>query len=339
MIFVPLTLVATLCLVAAFAVVLRRADMTVRANQLFAVLVGLYAMQSALLTVRWGYGVLDVAPVIALLAPALPAVAYLAYLSLNQRQARLATMFVAGVVLLNWVAYAVARDLADGAILLTYLGIGGLILIRAYRGRADMALVRLEQAYGAWLAMVLTGAALVASGLVDVFIIVDFIRTDGQNVGLTIALIQTAFVLCIGLAAFFSAGGTVAEESAADVLQEADQLATQADDAIIADLRRLFDEHALHRDTDLNLRRLGRRLGLPDRAVSQAINRTQGESVSQYVNGFRIADACTLLRTTDQSVLQISLAAGFMTKSNFNREFVRVTGQTPSAWRKASRLS
>jgi len=31
------------------------------------------------------------------------------------------------------------------------------------------------------------------------------------------------------------------------------------------------------------------------------------------------------------------LDSGFMTKSNFNREFLRVMGMTPSAWRRAQR--
>ncbi len=58
-------------------------------------------------------------------------------------------------------------------------------------------------------------------------------------------------------------------------------------------------------------------------------------SVSQFINGFRIRDAAQMLRQSDQTILQVSLSAGFMTKSNFNREFVRVMGQTPSQWRKS----
>ena len=98
-------------------------------------------------------------------------------------------------------------------------------------------------------------------------------------------------------------------------------------------LNRLFEVSSLHRDTELNLRRLSRRLGVPDRSVSQAVNRTMGMSVSQYVNSYRIKDACKLLKTTDKSILQISMAAGFLSKSNFNREFTRITQKSPSRWR------
>ena len=102
-------------------------------------------------------------------------------------------------------------------------------------------------------------------------------------------------------------------------------------------LEALFAREALHRDEDLSLRRLARRLGLSDRRVSNAINRSHGTSVSQYVNGHRVAAACRLLRESEDTILAVSLAAGFATKSNFNREFQRVMGMSPSVWRRQNR--
>lgn len=67
--------------------------------------------------------------------------------------------------------------------------------------------------------------------------------------------------------------------------------------------------------------------------MSEAVNRLRSVSLSQFVNEYRIKDACSLLDQTEQSVLQIALPVGFASKSNFNREFQRVTGTTPSAWR------
>ena len=40
-----------------------------------------------------------------------------------------------------------------------------------------------------------------------------------------------------------------------------------------------------------------------------------------------------LLAATNAPITQILLDVGFQTKSNFNREFLRVTGLNPSAWR------
>jgi AraC-like DNA-binding protein len=53
------------------------------------------------------------------------------------------------------------------------------------------------------------------------------------------------------------------------------------------------------------------------------------KNVSQYTNDFRIAEACRLLRETDMSVTAAMFESGFQTKSNFNREFRRVTFPQP----------
>lgn len=56
-------------------------------------------------------------------------------------------------------------------------------------------------------------------------------------------------------------------------------------------------------------------------------------NVPKYVNTFRIRDACRILEETDMPVTEVIFAVGFTTKSNFNREFQRVTGLNPSEWR------
>ncbi len=62
------------------------------------------------------------------------------------------------------------------------------------------------------------------------------------------------------------------------------------------------------------------------------INRRTGENVSRFINNCRIAHACERLQT-GENVTSAMLASGFNTKSNFNREFIRVTGKVPSAWK------
>ena len=55
--------------------------------------------------------------------------------------------------------------------------------------------------------------------------------------------------------------------------------------------------------------------------------------------GYRIAEACRLLTETDQPVTKIMFDVGFQTKSNFNGEFRRVTGMSPTAWREKTLLA
>lgn len=72
---------------------------------------------------------------------------------------------------------------------------------------------------------------------------------------------------------------------------------------------------------------------MPAREVSAVINRASGLNVSQYVNNRRIAEACRLLEETEHPLTTVMFDCGFATKSNFNREFRRVTGTSPSQWR------
>ncbi|MDP2079894.1 MAG: AraC family transcriptional regulator [Pseudotabrizicola sp.] len=180
--------------------------------------------------------------------------------------------------------------------------------------------------------MGLIGATLIASAMTDAFIVYDFLTNSGWISGHLISVVQTAFVVIIGIAAAFGRSTPEDAETAAAFdpsdLSDHQQVLSRLDD--------LFAKDGLHRSEDLSLRRLSRRLGLPDRRASEAVNRLRGVNLSQFVNKYRIQDACGLLSETDQSILQVALAVGFASKSNFYREFKRIIGLTPSAWRMAA---
>ena len=108
---------------------------------------------------------------------------------------------------------------------------------------------------------------------------------------------------------------------------------TSEDKEIITAIDALMVEKQLYLDVDLNLDRLARKACIPTRQISAAVNRVMGKNVSQYVNGFRITEACRLLDETSRPVTEIMFQAGFQTKSNFNREFRRTTDITPLQWR------
>jgi AraC-like DNA-binding protein len=95
----------------------------------------------------------------------------------------------------------------------------------------------------------------------------------------------------------------------------------------------LMREHQLFKDPDLSLNRLARKLGIPARKISSAVNQTHNENISKVINAYRIEYAKTLLKQSDDTITDIFLNSGFQTKSNFNREFSRITGQTPSEFR------
>jgi AraC-like DNA-binding protein len=105
------------------------------------------------------------------------------------------------------------------------------------------------------------------------------------------------------------------------------------DDAqLMSRLKALLEERELYLDPDLTLARLSKRLGVPAKQLSTTINRATGENVSRYINSYRIGRARERL-AAGETVTVAMLESGFNTKSNFNREFLRVVGSTPSQWR------
>jgi len=105
------------------------------------------------------------------------------------------------------------------------------------------------------------------------------------------------------------------------------------DRALMAALNTLLTEKRIYTDNNLTLARVARRLSVPVRDVSNAINRLTGENFSRYINGFRILHAQRALLETQLPITEVMFDAGFVSKSSFNTEFRRVVGQTPSQFR------
>lgn len=117
--------------------------------------------------------------------------------------------------------------------------------------------------------------------------------------------------------------------------EEQDEVApravSEAEKQVWQRLQTYMMEHRPYLDPDLTLSRLSRRIGFPAKTLSTVINKETGENVSRYVNTARIATAQAALKG-GENVTSAMLSSGFNTKSNFNREFLRVSGKSPSEW-------
>lgn len=67
---------------------------------------------------------------------------------------------------------------------------------------------------------------------------------------------------------------------------------------------------------------------------SKYFKKASGMTFSTLVRRLRIANACRLLQQTDTSVAEISLAVGYGNLANFNRQFLKETGLSPTAYRR-----
>ncbi|WP_246873130.1 helix-turn-helix domain-containing protein [Pantoea ananatis] len=152
-----------------------------------------------------------------------------------------------------------------------------------------------------------------------------------------IALFQgmTLPLLCIAIVRAVKsvpAGETHAEETSSLTDDEAKDATLEP---LCLHIENLVRAHAYYLDTDLTLNKLARKLDIPARHISRAVNATRQCNVSQWLNGFRIEKAQDMLRQPQLKITDIMLETGFISKSNFNREFMRITGKTPTAFRQA----
>lgn len=332
MIFLPLPFVVALFLLTLLLQLLRRGEAGGPPGRLFALLIAAYALQSVLVGLRWGYDLRAVLPAMAVVASLNPPLTWLCFRRLAAEAPprawpHLLAPVACALLLGLW------RDAVGPLIMLIYLGYGLALLWLARLGPDGLVASRLDGALRSYRALRITGFALIGSAASDVLISLD-LAAGGTHAGLIVAVLDGLVLLALGAAASVAGADSVTVEPDPEPAAPSADLAETA-----AAVDAAMAERGLFRDPELNLGKLARRLRLPARQVSQAINRQHGMSVSQYVNGHRVRAACALLADSEAPVGAVMFEAGFLTKSNFNREFLRVTGESPSAWRQRRRTA
>lgn len=341
MIFVPLPFVVTVLLALLFLSVARRDDDHF-ANPPFLALIAFAATQSALIGLRFGYGVDWVRYLSPLLASVMAPMVYFGSLYLVGPRPLLTVRTLAphsvplALVSLSLVAWPLALDVI---IIGTFVVYAILTLLLLRLGTDALRLAALDGAGTTHRALVFVALVLMFSATVDLLITLDIAFMDASHLPQLVSFGNLATLLFLSVAVAVASRGRAladnAEDGAIDTLDPAKSEAALTDDPkVMARIEALMTQSRIYRDADLNLDRLARRAVIPSRQISGAINRTAGKNVSQYVNEFRISEACEQLETGTRSVTEIMFEVGFQTKSNFNREFRRVTGMAPVEWRK-----
>lgn len=99
-------------------------------------------------------------------------------------------------------------------------------------------------------------------------------------------------------------------------------------------IRQKIKTEGWHRDPDLSLSKLARKLAVSPSSLSRRINAAPGQNFNRLINAIRIAEICEILSTADtrQNLLNLALDTGFGSKATFNRAFKAETGQSPREW-------
>jgi AraC-like DNA-binding protein len=283
-------------------------------------------LQLILVGMRFGYGVAAVTQVHGVLNVLLPPMAYLSFSRMKLSWRDLLHILPVSVAnLLVWVLVPDVIDLFMGSVSIVYI-VALLNIARSSEWWFDWAPVR--WANYLVVALWMTIAMQTVSGLTDFAIAMDFLFSKGERIAEIVGWACLAGLVIYTLAYLVwlvrNRKRKITPPSEADRLL-LDQLSTE------------LNRNDLFSDPELSLDRVSRRLSIPSRQISEAVNRAKGQNFSQVINDHRINAACAKLRQTQEPVTTIMLDVGFFTKSNFNREFKRVTGMTPTGWRKQIR--
>ena len=334
MLFIPFPfVVAILLVVLLLAVVLRDSDTPHNLPFLALILIG--ATQSFLSGLRWGYNVEAVkyiAPVLAALVPTLAyaGVSRLVWKPHGSVMRQIGFTAIPAIVILCLTIFW--RDMIDVALFAMFVGYAVAILLMMRAGTDALRLAPFEGALPAYRAILFAAGFLIFSAMLDVFLALNFAWKRGENAIAAITTGNLAGLFFLSIAAAFASRSHMP----VDASGVGPDTETVEDKEVLSAIKAIMTAKHVYRDPNLNLDRLARKTGITARQISSAINRATAKNVSQYVNEYRISEACVLLSDTEKPVTEIMFDVGFQTKSNFNREFRRVTGTSPLQWREAN---
>ncbi|MDP5056563.1 MAG: AraC family transcriptional regulator [Marinomonas hwangdonensis] len=349
MIAIPLPFVIALLLsILAILLFIRREETTQSAF----VFIALCALTTTVVGLRWTFDYSLFRLIQPILASCIPVTAWYCFSNAHQGyKLKVWHLLPPIFVTLASFAYPFWRPPLDPVLTLLYVGYGIALIRASFKASNLPEQVRLSDIDHALKAERIAGTMLLMSAMIDGALAVDFSFFAGEHALIILSIGHAILLPVLAIAVIMmslSIAPSVNEasdqnEKQTPVEESKDKNSHPLSDDEVHDIAHKIDAllatKEVFLDPDLTLDRLARKACIPARQISAAINQVYGRNISQVVNEYRIERAKTLLLTTDKAITQIYMDSGFQTKSNFHREFSRVTQQTPSAFRRANMKS
>lgn len=100
-------------------------------------------------------------------------------------------------------------------------------------------------------------------------------------------------------------------------------------------LQELMRDEKVFADEDLSLHDLAAELGISAHQLSEILNERMKKNFNTFVNEYRVAEARSMLIDEPQrSILSVGIAVGFNSNTTFCTVFSKITGVSPSQYRK-----
>ncbi|KAA3665958.1 helix-turn-helix domain-containing protein [Pectobacterium carotovorum] len=301
-----------------------------------AILIGVSCLALTVVALRWGSHValpVFIQPAIAASIPPLLWLCLFPYGekvsdALNRRRRRSLQHLLPPLLILGASALQsrTTVPLIDLMLVSVYFGYGAMLVYSARHRQTPSPLWKS--------APFIAGLYVLISGAIDIVIALDIAFYSGNSAATIITVFHIIMLAILTLLIVTHSAQHPQAELSVTHDQKPEALpATDDEHQLAKTLDDFIRTHALYTDPSMTLQRLSRRIGIPLRRLSETINRVHGRNFSQVMNEYRIEEAKRLLSQTDARITDIMLESGFQTKSNFNREFLRLTGMSPSVWR------
>lgn len=326
----PVLPIPMIIAVALFLLLLQRL-LTRETHTTLLALIAVCATQSAIIALVHYYGLIALRPVQPVLATVIAPVAWLAFTQAAGGANKPRQLWLHGLGFVLAVIFLFTQPmLLDVLIPLSFFGHGLAMLLSLLRGEDSLPHSPLESGAMPVLAWRIIALSLLASAACDVFIAYNLATGAKGALFWVPSMVSSLSLLSLGALSLSHAMESRRDDGGEDNTISSED--AERDLKIITTLDNYVNSHKPYLDPDLTLARLSRKLLIPAKQLSTAINRIKAENLSRYINRQRIEEACRKL-DDGMSVTAAMLDSGFNTKSNFNREFLRVTSVTPRDWK------
>jgi AraC-like DNA-binding protein len=104
---------------------------------------------------------------------------------------------------------------------------------------------------------------------------------------------------------------------------------------LIQDLEKLMNEEKPYKNSNIKLNDIAAKLNISSHLLSQLLNDNLSKSFSLFISEYRVKEAKRIIKNDSKFTLEaIGFEAGFSSKSTFYATFKKITGVTPSQFKK-----
>jgi AraC-like DNA-binding protein len=137
------------------------------------------------------------------------------------------------------------------------------------------------------------------------------------------------------LATLLTDEGKQEAQAIKDKKYQKSSLTEELSGVVFQEISQFIHQHKSYLDSELSLSQLALQSGFSKHHLSQAINQCANKTFFDFINFLRVDHAKLLLQTENKmNILQVSVEAGFNSRSSFYNAFKKHTDLTPSQYKK-----